>query len=203
MLCLWGDIYPNPINMKQLYIIVFALLSFSIYGQTKINKTTKDTIVDFWNLRFYDRLYNYDNRVVESNGKILYVKISYKGQSQANLEYFRINDSLFHCIEYYPSSNQKAHGDYIISNKIVPDTDTLFVENIDVPGEITQINYFFRQILKTGEWVESSDYCCIDKNGNYWEGKYQNGKRKGIWKHLIRNINGDIELERVNYDIGN
>ncbi len=182
--------------MKNSILIILFLSKHLSFSQTK---TKKDTIIDFWNHQIYDNLGGYENRVVEENNKILFVKISYKGQSQSNLEYFRINDTLFHSIEYYPSNNHKSTGNFIISNKISEQTDTITSEDLNNPGIFLNTLVYFREIVKTGKWQESSDYCCMDKYGDYWEGEYKNGKRAGIWKHYISSFN-NIEIERINYD---
>jgi hypothetical protein len=183
--------------MRNLYKLLLFFFSLSAFGQTKIDR---DTIVDFWNQQTYKQRSGYNNRVVETNGKLLYVKISFSGQLQANFEYFHINDSLFNCIEYYPSSNIRASGDYIVTKNLAPNIDTLFSGEINDPGEFWKDIIYFKQIVKTGKWIERSDYCCIDKYGDYWEGEYKQGKRIGIWKHLISNFNNDIELEQLNYN---
>lgn len=183
--------------MKTLIIIILFFPISSIFGQTNLEK--KDTIIDFWNHQTYERLNGYENRVVEDRNKILYVKISQKGRSEPNFEYFWSNDSVFYSIEYYLSGNQKSTGNFIISNQISAKIDTLTSENPMNPADFIQTFIYFREIVKIGKWRESSDYCCIDKYGDYWEGEYINGKRTGIWKHYTSSFS-NIEIERINYN---
>ncbi|MBL0330881.1 MAG: hypothetical protein IPP64_16095 [Bacteroidetes bacterium] len=177
--------------MRNVHIIILFLLSLSAFGQPKIEKQKRDTIIDFWNQRTYDRLHGYENRVIKSDGKILYVKISFLEKSQANFEYFRITDNLFHCIEYSPDGNYKTIGNYIITDKIIG-ADTSMIEDITT-AEMSYMIFYFRGILKTGKFIEYSNQ---SEFSDYWEGEYNRGKRVGIWKHM----NG-FELKQINYDL--
>ena len=157
--------------------------------------TEQDTVIDLWNHRLYDRSYGYDNKVVEADNKILYVKIPFEGQSQPNIEYFRINDSLFHCIEYYQDSSYKAIGNYILGRKITG-IDTLITQDL-ITGNFTNKAVNYRQILKTGQWTEYDNH---KEFGDCWEGLYSQGKRIGIWKQINYGIEDKFELKQINYN---
>jgi hypothetical protein len=184
--------------MRYSISILFICLVSTVCGQTKI--ANRDTVINFGNYSTYERLHGYENRVVREENRVLYTKISFEGKTEPNLEYFRINDTLFSFIEYYESGNKKSTGTFVLSNSISHIVDTIISEAPANPADFLQNLVYYREIEKTGKWRESSDYCCVSQYGDYWEGEYKKGKRIGIWKHLTSSFSS-IEIERINYDI--
>jgi hypothetical protein len=155
----------------------------------------RDTIVDFWqNQKVFDRLDGYENRIVGCGSTILYAKITFKKTTQANLEYFRINDSLFHFIGYFPNGDTKSIGTYLLKDEIIG-TDTVVIESFP-SGHMYYCVYYFKKIIKTGHWIEYEN--SIDL-ANRWKGEYINGRRIGVWSQEAFEFNMGYEIQRIDH----
>ena len=178
--------------MQRTLITLLLILPMLALGQNQFDNTVHDTIPDFWNKSYYMQIRGHQNRIIKSEDKLLYVGLTFENKTQYNFEYFRINDSLFHCIEYYESGNKKSWGNVIITNKIIY-TDSLigFDPTID---KRTLYAHHFRQIFKSGEWNYTSDIKYLFDLGDSWQGNFQDGIKTGIWRHYINGPN-ELELE--------
>lgn len=181
--------------MHKIITTLFFVLPLFTLGQNMFGNIVHDTLPDFWNKKY---IVNHKNKLITSDSKLLYVGLTFEEKPQFNFEFFRINDSLFHCIEYYQSGNKKSWGDYIVTSKIIW-TDSVYGFDPSLDKQTLYAHHLL-QILKSGEWNYASDVQTLSDLGDTWQGTYLNGVKNGIWRHYINGHN-KLELKLVNYSL--
>ncbi len=173
--------------------LAFLFIVCRISAQNTI--VSRDTFPDLneqeWIRHDYEK-----NREVTIAGVIEYALIAYPGRPEPRLEYFRMNDSVYYCFEYYPDSSWKAKGNYLVTNDI-SGVDTVWAEDPLNPGTFFRMLRYYRAIVKTGHWIE---FDTLSPFRGSWEGEYERGKRVGVWKHNIYGYGETFERELIDYD---
>lgn len=169
--------------------MMISLLSF---GQSDV-KVVRDIVPDL-NKGNWIQLAGTHNRKVVINKQIEYALVEEDNQSRA--EYFRMNDSIYYCYEYYRDDSYKSRGNFIVTSKIIS-ADTSQCEDPENPGTFFLGITYFRQIQKTGYWQEFDSTMSFHTS---WEGNYVNGIRTGLWTHCIYAYDKILQMAVVDYD---
>lgn len=175
----------------------FALSTIHTSGQVKFEIPVNDTLIDFSSPGSWLSEHGPGDRVIESNDKVLYVKYLFSKSENTLAEFFRITDMEYYYIDYYQNGQFKSKGTYKATDTITH-MDIVSTNYPYPPYDVYDFALCFRSLYKSGEWLEYSAYSQKLPYLDYWNGKYCDGKKCGIWIHETA-VMASYELERIDY----
>ncbi len=186
-------------SLRVYLILIVSCLIIPVYGQT-VKSVERDTLPNFADKFPKWDFFNKDGeRMVEFEGKVLYLKIYDSTRTYIQFEYFLVNDSTYFRYEYRPNGGYRSFGQIVVRDEIVK-VDSTWLEDPNNPGTFVLRIDILTQVLRTGIWTEYSSIC--KSFSDVWVGEYEGDTRVGTWKHWISARSGLKYLtETIDYSV--